>query len=143
MLGTKVKTLDRYNHYWNSRDAAFVTELFSEDATFLDPFLDAPLRGKQAIRNHLTRFFAAFPDYRVDDAGTRVVRADHEAVFLQRAAGTLTGILQRPNGPIQPPTNKPFAADLAVHVVLNRDGLIQALRAYGDAGGVRRQLGIA
>ena len=57
--------IERHQSAYNSRGAAKVAEHYAEDATFQDPFLPQPLKGKTAVRQYHEGLFAAFPDFTV------------------------------------------------------------------------------
>ena len=124
----------------NTRNVDKVIEQYADNATFQDPSLDAPLRGKDAIRAYLSNSFAAFPDWTMDV--TKVFVSGSETVVVNSVHGTQTGPLAVPNGASIPATNRKFVQDQLTHVVLNANGKVQSVRAYGNPAEVSLQLGL-
>jgi steroid delta-isomerase-like uncharacterized protein len=124
----------------NTHNVDKVVEQYADNATFQVPSLDAPLRGKDAIRAYLSNSFAAFPDWTMDI--TKVFISGGETVVLNSVRGTQTGPLAIPNAASIPPTNRKFVQDQMTHIVLNSNGKVQSLRSYGNPAQVSHQLGL-
>ncbi|MCI4346286.1 MAG: ester cyclase [Thermoplasmata archaeon] len=125
----------------NTRNVEKVVEQYAEDATFQVPTLDKPLHGKDAIRGFLTGSFAAFPDWTMDI--TKVIVSGNETIVVNSVRGTHTGPLTGKNGESIAPTNKKFVQEQLTRVVLNGDGKVQSLRAYGNPSELYHQLGLS
>jgi ketosteroid isomerase-like protein len=124
----------------NTRNVEKVLEQYADDATYQAPNLDSPIRGKPAIREYLKGSFAAFPDWTMDV--TKVFVSGDETVIVNSVRGTHTGPLTGQNGKSIAPTNKQFVQDQLTRVVLNQQGKVLSLRAYGNPAEVYHQLGI-
>ena len=125
----------------NARNTDQVVEHYAEDATFQVPALDSPLRGKEAIRSYLKESFEAFPDRTVDI--TKVFVSGDEIVIVNSVRGTHSGRLTGPDGKSIAPTHKKFVEDQMTRVILNENGKVRSLRAYGNPAERYRQLGLA
>ncbi len=124
----------------NTRNVDKILEGYAEDATFQNPMLEAPVTGKAAIRDALAGGFAAFPDWHAEIKSVAV--KGHEVFTTQTLSGTHQGPLPGPGGTTIPPTQRKFAIEGMVHLVVDEGGKIRSLRAYGDTRGLFRQLGI-
>jgi len=51
------------------RDRRAVADLLAHDVHYEDGFLDGPLRGAEAVTDHLAALWQAFPDLRVEPTG--------------------------------------------------------------------------
>lgn len=49
---------DRVLEAWNTQDVEAVVGCYTHDLVYLDPNLDEPVRGADAMRRYLTRLFA-------------------------------------------------------------------------------------
>ena len=125
----------------NTRNVDKVLEQYAENATFQVPSLDAPLKGKEAIRAFYAGNFAAFPDWTIDI--TKVIISGDETVIVNSVRGTHTGPLTGSDGKSIAPTHKKFSQDLMTRLVFNDKGQVLSLRAYGNPADLYRQLGIA
>ncbi|MCI4363197.1 MAG: ester cyclase [Thermoplasmata archaeon] len=125
----------------NTRNVEKVVEQYAEDATFQVPSLETALRGKDAIRGFLTGSFAAFPDWTMDI--TKVIVSGNETIVVNSVRGTHTGPLTGKNGETIAPTNRKFVQEQLTRVVLNGDGKVQSLRAYGNPSELYHQLGLS
>ncbi len=130
----------RFVEVVNSRNVDKILEGYAEDATFQNPMLEAPVRGKDAIRDALAGGFTAFPDWHTDIKSVAV--KGNEVFTAQTYSGTHLGPLPGPGGKTIPPTQRKFTIEGMVHIVVDEGGKIKSLRAYGDARGLNRQLGI-
>lgn len=124
----------------NSRNVDQIVEQYATDATFQVPNLDAPLRGKDAIRSYLSESFAAFPDWTMDIS--KVFLSGDETVIVNSIHGTNTGPMAGRDGKALAPTNRKFAQEQVTRMVLNGAGKVQSLRAYGDPAELFHQLGL-
>jgi steroid delta-isomerase-like uncharacterized protein len=124
----------------NTRNVDTIVEQYAEDATFQVPNLATPIHGKAAIRSYLSGSFIAFPDWTMDVS--RVYVTGNDVVVVNSVHGTHTGPLAQPNGQPIAPTNKKFSQDQMTRVVLNANGKVQSLRAYGNPAELTHQLGL-
>ncbi len=125
----------------NTRNVEKVVEQFAEDATFQLPTMVTPIHGKQAIREYLKGTFEAFPDWTNDI--THVYVSGNETVAVNSIRGTHTGPLTGTDGKSIAPTNKKFVQDEMTRVVVNEQGQVKSLRAYGNPSDLYRQLGLS
>jgi ketosteroid isomerase-like protein len=125
----------------NSRNAEKIVEQYADDATFQVPGLDTPLRGKTAIRGFLTESFAAFPDWTLDIS--KVIVSPDETLVVNSVRGTHTGPLAMNGRKSVPATNKKFAQEQVTRIVVNEQGKVTSLRAYGASPDLPQQLGLS
>ena len=50
---------------WNDHDPDAILDHLTEDVVWMEPTLDAPIRGKEAVTAHLRDTFTAYPDLRL------------------------------------------------------------------------------
>jgi steroid delta-isomerase-like uncharacterized protein len=124
----------------NTRNVEKVVEQYADDATFQVPSLDAPIKGKDAIRSFLKESFVAFPDWTMDV--TKVYISGDETVVVNSVRGTHTGPLTGKDGKSIPATNRKFVSEQMTRVILNGNGKVQSLRAYGNPTDLYFQLGL-
>jgi|SRR5580693_8993124 ketosteroid isomerase-like protein len=125
----------------NTRNVEKVVDQYAEDATFQVPDMTTPLHGRTEIRDFLTGSFAAFPDWTLDI--TKVFVSGDETVVVNSVRGTHTGPLTGKDGKTIAPTNKKFVSDQMTRIVLNENGKVQSLRAYGNPSDLYVQLGLS
>lgn len=125
----------------NTRNVERVMALYAEDATFQDPSLDAPIRGKKAIRDFFVGYFAAFPDWTM--VVTKLVVSGGETYVVHSVRGTHMGPFTGTDGRSVAPTNRKFVQDQLTRVVFDAAGKVQSLRAYGNPADLTRQLGLS
>ena len=118
------------------RSRAALAEACTPDVHWEDPLTDGPLSGVDEVADHLARFWAAFPDGRVEPAAPRMSEGDHAAtaVFVR---GTHTGQTSTE----LPPTGR----ELRVHAVIwceLLEGRVHRARVFFDVGEAARQLGV-
>jgi len=124
----------------NTRNLDKIVEQYADDATFQVPNLDAPLHGKNAIREFLKGSFEAFPDWNIDI--TKVFVSGDESVIVNSVRGTHTGPMTGKDGKSIAPTHRKFVEDQMTRVVLNEKGKVKSLRAYGNPAELFLQLGL-
>jgi hypothetical protein len=61
--------LARFLERWNRHDVAGVLALYAPDAVMIDPLLDPPLQGVEALRGYYERQWEATPDASLTLAG--------------------------------------------------------------------------
>jgi hypothetical protein len=128
--------MDGWQEAWSGKDPAAFAPLCTPDVHYEDP-LTHPLTGPDELAAHAQRLWTGFPDARVEPLGPRMVSGDHVAAPMKVVAthrGELEGL---------PPTG----SFIVLHsvVVAERDadaGLLWRVRAFFDAYGAGRQLGI-
>ena len=125
----------------NTRNVDQVVEQYAEDATFQVPSLDAPIRGKDAIRAFLKGNYTAFPDWTIDI--TKVYVSGDETVVVNSVHGTNTGPIMAKDGKSIAPTNRKFTQDQMTRVVFDQNRKVHSLRAYGDSSELMHQLGLS
>ncbi len=125
----------------NTRNVDRIVEQYADDATFQIPALNSPLRGKEAIRSYFKGSFEAFPDWTLNI--TKVFVSGDETVIVNSVSGTHTGPLAGVDGKSIAPTHQRFVEDQMTRVVLNENGKVKSLRAYGNSADLYRQLGLS
>lgn len=129
------KALDAFNRH----DAAAFAALYADDAVAPDPQYAEPLQGKEAIRQDIEAFFAAFPDAQA--RGENFLVDGDTVAFEVEISGTHKGPLITPNGPI-PATNRQVHLTGGRFVRVNGQNLIVDCRRYYDMAGIMAQLGL-
>lgn len=124
----------------NTRNVDQVVEQYAEDATFQVPSMDSPIRGKDAIRAFYAGMFGAFPDWSIDIS--KVFVSGDETVVVNSVRGTLTGPLVTTDGKSFAPNNRKFSQELLTRLVVNPNGKVLSLHAYGNPNEMNHQLGI-
>lgn len=78
---------------WNDRDATAIVDHLTDDVTWIDPTLEEPVRGKEAVTAHLKDTFEAFPDmHLLEDDYTLFTNTEEAAtVSTWTFKGTMTG----------------------------------------------------
>ena len=125
---------------WNARDVDRAVAVLSDDVVWQDLGSPEPLRGKDAARQLIRGWFAAFPD--LDSVvKNRVVTEDQVAVEVE-FTGTNTGPLQMAAGaPAIPATGKKVQ-NRGVYFLRIRNGKGVEVHSYPDAAGLMMQLGL-
>ncbi len=123
---------------FNERDVSKVVEQYATDAVFQVPVLDAPLRGKDAIRSYLTGLFTAFPDWSMDLK--KVIIQGNEVVLVNTVQGTHTGPYTGSDGQPVVPTNEKVAQQQLTRVVIIEQGKISLFHSFGNPGKMKRLL---
>jgi predicted ester cyclase len=121
----------------NTRNADRIVDQYTDDATFQGSSMDAPLRGKSAIREYLKDSFTAFPDWTIDIS--KVFVSADETVIVNSVSGTHTGPRTGKDGKPIAPTHKKFVQDEMTRVVINQNGKVVSLRSYGSPMEADRQ----
>jgi steroid delta-isomerase-like uncharacterized protein len=124
----------------NSRNVEKVMDQYAEDAIFQVPNLEAPIKGKDAIRAFFRGSFEAFPDWTMHVS--KVIISGGETIVINSVHGTHTGPLIGANGKSFAPTNKKFTQDLLTRVVFDQSDKVRSLRAYGNSTDMTRPLGL-
>src|SRR5580692_2605630 len=114
----------------NGRNIERVLEQYAEDASFQVPSMEAPIQGKEAIREFLRGNFAAFPDWRMDVA--KLIVSGGETIVVNSVHGTHKGPLVGHDGGMVAPTSRRFTQDQLTRIVFNDADKVQLIRSYGD-----------
>ncbi|HYF26557.1 MAG TPA: ester cyclase [Baekduia sp.] len=118
------------------RSRARLAAACTEDVHWEDPLSGGAIVGAEALGDHLARFWAAFPDGRVERAADVLADPTHAAAAVL-VRGSHTGETSAE----LPPTGR----DLSLHAVLwcaLQDGHVHRVRAFFDANEAARQLGV-
>jgi steroid delta-isomerase-like uncharacterized protein len=130
---------ERYTAAWNSHDPDAVAACMAEDASFEDPSMTAPARGREEVAAFAVETFRGFPDVRVTPTEPPTIDEDGRlAIAPWRMAGTNTG-------PIDPPGFAPTGRGFVVEGVglwRFRGGLLWRYRDVYDTADLARQLGL-
>lgn len=118
------------------RSRARLASACAPDVHWEDPLTDAPLRGPEALADHLARFWAAFPDGRVERVADVLGDGEQAAApVLVRGRHTGETSLELP----------PTGRELELHAVIwcrVADGRVGQARAFFDLYEAARQLGV-
>ena len=130
------QVLKRETEAWNAHDADGVAACYAEDAVLSDVGLPEPLRGREAIRDSVAGYLAAFSDFHAEDIGEPIVsgnRAAQEWKVTGTNDGELMGI---------PPTGKSATTYGCGTAEFGDDGLIVRAGNYWNAAALMQQLGV-
>jgi len=131
---------ERWHAAWNSKDAARVAALCTEDVEIVDPSQPGPVHGHGGVRLMVDLLARAFPDYEFSTAGPVYVAASgRRAVLPWRFTGTMTGPLEPPGFA---PTNGRVTFD-GLDEWEFRGELVTRTRAHYDLNGAAIQIGAA
>jgi steroid delta-isomerase-like uncharacterized protein len=123
---------------FNARDRAAMRELYTSDATILNPDSPIPMSVDEMISGFDT-LLAAFPDARIA-LGSVLATGDNVA-FEMTWTGTHQGPLELPDGSELPATGLTVSFPVAV-MLETSDGRIRRERQYYDNLGILDQLGV-
>ncbi len=133
------KVADNYLKAVNSRDAAAVAKLYTEDAIMIMPGEPEPIQGRKAIEENQVALFRAMPDFKVEF--TLILISGDHITFEGVGRGTFTGPFASPEGEI-PPTGRSVALKFVFIAKVTKEGLIEEDRTYFDTAEKMRQLGL-
>ena len=140
--GTKIDLNDVADNIvkaFTGTDATAKANLYTEDAIFIIPGEQEPLRGRKAIEEYLVATYKPFSDV-VIEFPTVLISGNH-IVFEQVVRATNTGPILLPEGEI-PPTGKKVELKLVWITRISPDGLIEEDRTYYDNLSFMQQLGL-
>jgi len=130
---------ERYLAAWNSLDPDAVSSCATEDVVWIDPALDEPAIGREAVADFVRASAVSFPDLEFSDPGEPAIADGGLAAYVPwRMTGTNTG-------PIDPPGFAPTGRSIAItgfDVWQFHHGLIWRYQAIYDFSEVVRQLGL-
>jgi len=130
---------ERYATAWNQFDADAIAPLLTEDIVWHDPALPGPARGVAAVQEFMRTSWRAFPDLSFSEPERpHLSQAGDHVAWAWRMRGTMTGPMEPPGFA---PTGRAVDVD-GVDLWEMRDGRIAHYRAFYDANGLARQLGI-
>jgi steroid delta-isomerase-like uncharacterized protein len=129
--------LDGFQEALVGRDRSAFAAVCALDVHYEDPFTEAPVRGCDALGDHVARLWVAAPDARVESAGERLTDGRFVATPV-RFSGTHTGEL-----PGLPATRRSFAVHAMLFCELDppRERLWR-VRAFFDLYDASVQLGV-
>lgn len=129
--------LDGFQEALVGRDRSAFAAVCALDVHYEDPFTEAPVRGCDALGDHVARLWVAAPGARVESAGERLTDGRFVATPV-RFSGTHTGEL-----PGLPPTRRSFAVHAMLFCELDppRERLWR-VRAFFDLYDASVQLGV-
>jgi steroid delta-isomerase-like uncharacterized protein len=121
---------------WNKHDADAAIALYAEDATYHNPRIDHPLKGRQAIGDWIKKVLTAYPDLRFE-----VVSRGDTGGGLVATQFVLHGTHTGPFMDGTPPTGRTVAYPIASFAQVEGDK-IRSEQVYFDRQGVAEQLGL-
>jgi predicted ester cyclase len=129
--------LDAFQATLVGRDRSAFATVCTLDVHYEDPLTDTPVRGCDALGDHLAQLWVAAPDARVETAGERLTDGRFVATPV-RFSGTHTGEL-----PSMPATRRAFAVHAMLWCELDppRERLWR-VRAFFDLYDASVQLGV-
>ena len=122
---------------WAARDLDRLTAVYTPDAAWEDPSIDAPVQGHAELRAFFAGIIAAIPDVEIHQ---EVVYADDGATSCAsqwRMTGTFSGRL--PGSALSPTGD--HVEYTGVAVIGLRDGKINHVQQYPDLITLQRQIG--
>jgi steroid delta-isomerase-like uncharacterized protein len=124
---------------WNRHDIEAILEHLHPEVVWTDPTLEAPARGKEAVREVLKNTFTAFPDFHVptEDFEVHLDAKTQTGMSTWTITGTMTGPLDT-GVPATGRTIRVQGADRARY----RDGLISEYTQYFDSYELMHQMGL-
>lgn len=130
---------DQVLEAWNRHDIEAILEFLHPDIVWTDPTLEAPARGKEAVRATLKNTFTAFPDFHVPTEEFKMYTdADTQSgVSTWSFSATMTGPLDT-GVPATGRSVRMRGADQARY----RDGLISEYTQYYDSYELMQQMGM-
>jgi steroid delta-isomerase-like uncharacterized protein len=130
------QVLQRSADAWNAHDPEGVAATYADDAEVLDVGFPQPLHGREAVRDMVAGYIAAFSDLRVEVSEPIVSgnRAAQEWKVTGTNDGELMGI---------PATGKTATTYGCATVEFGEDGLIHRGGSYWNAAALMAQLGAA
>ena len=120
-----------------ARDLDRLAELYTPDAVWDDPSLNAPVQGATELRAFFAGIFAAIPDIAIKQELVFAEDGATQCATQWRATGTVTGSL--PNSSFAPTGDHVDYTGVAV--ITMRDGKCCAVRQYPDVISLQRQIG--
>ncbi len=125
---------------WNRHDLVALVALYSPEVVSYGPFRpDEGLKGREAFRKAPEAFNSAFPGSRL--TFSNLIAKDDIAWFQWELTGTHKGPFQTAMGLI-PPTNKLIEWRGAMFERVSNQLIVEE-RAFADAAGLMRQLGVS
>jgi steroid delta-isomerase-like uncharacterized protein len=122
---------------WAARDLDRLVALYTSDAVWDDPSLNAPVRGAVELREFFAGIMAAIPDVNIQQEVVFAEDGATQCATQWRATGTVTGSL--PNSSFAPTGDHGDYTGVAVISV--RDGKCSHVRQYPDVISLQRQIG--
>jgi steroid delta-isomerase-like uncharacterized protein len=123
-----------------SEDADRYASLYVEDAVMIEPLLDEPLHGQDAIRAGEAALFDAFGE--VEPDVTSVVSDGRRIAVEVVMRAVNDGPLNLGNGEPLPATERRVEIPMAWFFELNEQGKIVREHDYFDTAVILRQLGV-
>ena len=120
-----------------ARDIDRMLALYTPDAVWEDPMLDAPIRGAAELRAYFAGIIAAIPDISIKQEAVFGEDGATQCATQWRASGTITGRL--PNSSLAPTGDHVEYTGVAV-LTLQGDKCSHC-RQYPDVISVQRQIG--
>ena len=130
---------DAFQKAVNAHDARKVGELLTEDVTYWEANLPAPIHGRKAVEEHFRENWKPFPDATIRSVN-RIVSGDWVADESEWT-GTHKGPIQAPGQPPIPATGKRVSGK-AVAIARAEKGKVKQLSIYYDNMAFMAQLGL-
>jgi steroid delta-isomerase-like uncharacterized protein len=127
---------DAWERAWSGRDTAAFDPLCAEGFAYEDPLTPEPLHGAAALAAHARALWTAFPDARVNPTGERLTDGRYAC-----APCKILGTHEGPIGNVSP-TGRFVVVHAIVYAELVEDGRLLRARAFFDAWGAARDLGV-
>ena len=124
--------LGPYIEGWQSRDVNLILSACTDDIVFNEAPMPEPVRGKQAFREYLSAFFAAFPDFALE--ATNMAPAGDQVW----AEWVVRGTQRRDFAGIPAKGGRMDIRGASVFVI--RGGKVAEERLYWDAATLQQQL---
>jgi steroid delta-isomerase-like uncharacterized protein len=132
---TPDELIDGWEAAWSGRDEAAFEAVCDPRVHYEDPLTPEPLEGLEALGEHAAKFWAAFPDARVEKTGERLSDGHYVAApckVLATHRAPLNGL---------PATNKFVVMHAIFYCEIGRERLLR-VRGFFDLYDVATQLGI-
>lgn len=126
-----------WDQAWAARDLDRLVGLYTPDATWEDPSLEAPVRGQAELRAFFDGIMTAVPDIAIRQEVVFAQDGAEQCASQWRATGTVTG--RMPNSALSPTGDHVDYTGVAV--ISLRDGKVSHVRQYPDVIALQRQIG--
>ena len=130
-----IRVLDEQDAAFNRRDLDGVAAMYSEDVRFVDQAVGEPVQGRDAVREFISGYVNAMPDFKWERVGIEV--DGNVGVEQWRASGT-----QDRDLPGIPATHKRMTVEGCSVMHFGDDGLVHQEENYWDEAAMLRQLGV-
>ena len=132
-----VDIANEWDAAWAARDLDRLVALYTPDATWEDPSLDAPVHGQEGLRAFFGGVMTAIPDVQIHQEALFAEDGASSCASQWRLTGTISGRV--PGSSLSPTGDRVDYTGVAI--IGLRDGKISQVRQYPDLIALQRQIG--